>query len=85
MRAEHDGRVVRFGFEIDVVIGGGGQRDLQIRMLALHLQQARHQPAHGAGGGLQPDHPVLAAGLVGHGQQLLESGLQLRKQGATLR
>ena len=30
--------------------------------------QARHQPAHGAGGGLQPDHGVLAAGLVGHGQ-----------------
>ena len=85
MRAKHNGRVVRFGFEIDVMIGGGRQRDLQIRMRVLHLQQARYQPAHGAGRGLKPDHGMLATGLVGHGQQLFESGLQLRKQGAALR
>jgi hypothetical protein len=58
VRAEHNGGVVRFGFEIDVVIGGGGQRDLQIRLLALHLQQGS-QP-HGAGWRLQPDHGLLA-------------------------
>ena len=84
VRAEHDGRVVRFGFEIDVMIGGGGQGDLQIRLLTLHLQQARHQPAHGAGGRLEPDHGLLAAGLVGHGQQVFERRLQFREQGAAL-
>jgi len=85
VRAEHDGRIIGFSFEIDVMIGSGGESDLQIRLFALHLQQARHQPAHRAGWGFEPDHGLLAPGLVRHGQQLFKGGLQLRKQGAALR
>jgi len=66
------------------VLVGGGQGDLQLGLLALHLQQPRHQPAHGAGGYLQTHHGLLGAGLVRHRQKVLPGGAQIRQQGATL-
>jgi len=67
------------------VLVGGGQGDLQFGLLAFHLQQSRHQPAHGAGRHFKAHHGLLGAGLVCHCQKMFIRGAQIRQQGAALR
>ncbi len=67
MRAENNRRVVGLGFEIDVMIGGGGERYLHVAERFFQLHQLWHQPADGAGRGFQADDVVLLARLLGGG------------------
>ena len=85
MGAKDNGGIIGFGFEIDAVIVGGGQGNLQFRLFALQLQQPWHQPAHGAGGHLQAHHRLLRPGLVRHREKMFIRRAQIRQQGAALR
>jgi len=42
MRAEDNRRVIGFGFKVDVMIGGGGERHLHIAEPLFQLHQFRH-------------------------------------------
>ncbi|MNP21242.1 hypothetical protein D3C76_1138530 [compost metagenome] len=75
MGAKDDRGVIRFGFEVNRMIGCGRQRNLQFGLIAFDFKQPWDQPAHRARWYFQTHYRLLSACLLGHGKQMFECSL----------